>query len=55
MSKTTVRGADGRLYVVSAQDVQLVEERAVELKPVTTLGKRADRTDEASAEYIFYP
>lgn len=54
MSKTTVRGADGRLYIVAGEEVQIVTEiRPTETKTVQT-GSRAV-ADLASAEHVMEP
>jgi hypothetical protein len=56
MSKTTVRGADGRLYIVAGEEVQVVTEiRPTETKQNQTLGGRAAAGDLANAEHIYEP
>lgn len=55
MSKTTVRGADGRLYIVAGEEVQIVTEiRPTETKMVQSTS-RASVADLASAEHVLEP
>ena len=55
MSKTTVRGADGLLYIVAGEEVQIVTEiRPTETKTVQVTS-RASVADLASAEHILEP
>jgi hypothetical protein len=56
MSKTTVRGADGRLYIVAGEEVQVVSEiRQAETKQNQSLGDRAAQGDLANSEHVFVP
>ena len=56
MSKTTVRGADGRLYIVAGEEVQVVTEmQGTEIKQNQTLGSRAAAGDLANSEHVFEP
>lgn len=55
MSKTTVRGADGRLYIVAGEEVQVVTEIQTENKQNQTLGSRSAAGDLANSEHVFEP